>query len=47
MQNICIASDVQENIVVNAMIVKTPDVNIIESKEHIYVLNSGGDVVNN
>ena len=47
MQNICIAPDVQENIVINAMIVRTPDANIIKSKEHTYVLNSGGDVINN
>ena len=47
MQNICIAPDVQENIVVNAMIVRTLDANIIESKEHTYVLNLGEDVINN
>ena len=47
MQNICIAPNVQENIVVNAMIVKTPDANIIESKGHTYVLNLGGDIINN
>ena len=47
MQNICIASDVQENIVVNAMIVRTLDANIIKSNGHTYVLNSEGDVINN
>ena len=47
MQNICIAPNVQENIVVNAMIVRTPDANIIESKRHTYVLNLGEDIINN
>ena len=47
MQNICIAPNVQENIVVNTIIVRTPDANIIESKKHTYVLNLGEDIINN